>query len=217
MPRFLKVDMEKEKVRTAVSSVGDTSAVDTGKQWFEIDHFGFAAFAFIVIVGVFLGAIRIPLTPNGLSGITFSLTITGGVLISGLVFSYFGHIGPISLAVKKQVLELFREFGLVMFLVGTGIPAGSNFISYFRPVYFLFGVVITIMPMAAGYFPGRKLMKLPVLSCLGAITGGMTSTPALGTLIRTTGSDEGAASYASTYPFALLCVVLVSQFMILIS
>ena len=60
-------------------------------------------------------------------------------------------------------------------------------------------------------------MKLPVLSCLGAITGGMTSTPALGTLIRTTGSDEGAASYASTYPFALLCVVLVSQFMILIS
>ena len=71
--------------------------------------------------------------------------------------------------------------------------------------------------MAAGYFLGRKLMKLPVLSCLGAITGGMTSTPALGMLIRTTGSDEGAASYASTYPFALLCVVLVSQFMILIS
>ena len=39
----------------------------------------------VVFVGILIGAIRIPLTPAGYSGVTFSLTSTGGVLLTGLV------------------------------------------------------------------------------------------------------------------------------------
>ena len=39
----------------------------------------------------------------------------------------------------------------------------------------------------------------------------MTSTPALGTLINVAGTDDVAAAYASTYPVALVLVVLSSQ------
>ena len=41
--------------------------------------------------------------------------------------------------------------------------------------------------------------------------GGMTSTPALGTLIGVAGTDDVAAAYASTYPLALVLMVLASQ------
>jgi len=44
----------------------------------------------------------------------------------------------------------------------------------------------------------------------------MTSTPALGTLINTAGTEDVAGAYASTYPVALIAVVLVSQFLILL-
>ena len=49
-----------------------------------------------------------------------------------------------------------------------------------------------------------------------AFTGGMTSTPALGTLINVAGSDDVAGAYAATYPIALIAVVLASQFLILL-
>lgn len=77
-------------------------------------------------------------------------------------------------------------------------------------------MIITLVPMIIGYFAAKKIFKLPLLNSLGSITGGMTSTPALGTLIRTAGTDDVTASYAATYPIALLSIVLASQMLILI-
>jgi putative transport protein len=42
----------------------------------------------------------------------------------------------------------------------------------------------------------------------------MTSTPALGTLINTAKTDDVASAYASTYPIALVLIVLASQLII---
>ena len=71
---------------------------------------------------------------------------------------------------------------------------------------------MTILPMFAGYFFAAKVLKLSVHNSLGSICGGMTSTPALGTLIRVAGTDDVASAYAATYPVALVMVVLASQF-----
>ena len=62
----------------------------------------------------------------------------------------------------------------------------------------------------------RKQEKLNLLNNLGSICGGMTSTPALGTLISTAGTEKVAGAYASTYPIALISVVIVSQVLIII-
>ena len=72
-------------------------------------------------------------------------------------------------------------------------------------------MVVTTIPMIVGYLFARYVCKLPLLSSLGSITGGMTSTPALGTLIGVAGTDDVAGAYASTYPIALVMVVLASQ------
>ena len=61
----------------------------------------------------------------------------------------------------------------------------------------------------------KNVLKLPLLNNLGSLTGGMTSTPALGTLINMAGTEDIAAAYAATYPIALIAVVLASQLIIL--
>ena len=49
---------------------------------------------------------------------------------------------------------------------------------------------------------------------MGAFTGGLTSTPAHGTLIHVAGTSNVASAYAATYPIALIAVVLVSQLIV---
>jgi putative transport protein len=115
-----------------------------------------------------------------------------------------------------KILEVFQELGLIFFLIGAGVPGGASFVKYFHPLYFVFGVIITIVPMIIGYIIEKKIIKLSLLDSLGAITGGMTSTPALGSLIKSAGTNDVASSYASTYPIALICVVLGAQLIILI-
>ena len=117
---------------------------------------------------------------------------------------------------NNETLKVFRELGLMLFLIGAGIPGGANFVKYFKGVYFIYGIIMTTLPMVAGYFFARYVLRLSLLNNLGSITGGMTSTPALGTLINTAGTEDVASAYASTYPVALIAVVIVSQVLILI-
>ena len=178
--------------------------------------FGVAVFSLAAVIGVFIGSIKIPLSAQGLSGTTFSLTTTGGTLITALLFGHFGHIGPVSLKLEANTAKVFREFGLMLFLVGAGVAGGAKFVQYFKPVYFIYGIVMTMLPMIIGYFFAKHVLKLNLLNSLGSITGGMTSTPALGTLIAVAGTDDVASAYAATYPIALIAIVLISQTLCLI-
>lgn len=100
--------------------------------------------------------------------------------------------------------------------MGTGIAGGAKFIEYFKGIYFLYGIIMTIMPLILGFFFCKYVLRLCLLNNLGSLTGGMTSTPALGTLISVSETDHVAGAYAATYPIALISVVLASQFMVLL-
>lgn len=214
VPKLEKVDMEEERKKITVVETEGKKKKLTGL--IEMDGFGFMAFSLAAVLGVILGAVKIPLTSKGLSGTTFSLTTTGGTLLVALVLGHFGHIGKLSLVINKRVLEVFRELGLMLFLIGAGIPGGADFVTYFEPVYFVYGMVMTIFPMIIGYLFAKYVLKLSILNNLGSVTGGMTSTPALGTLINVAKTDDVASAYAATYPIALISVVLVSQLLIII-
>lgn len=88
---------------------------------------------------------------------------------------------------EESTLKVFRELGLMLFLIGAGVAGGASFIENFQPIYFIYGVVMTLVPMVIGYFFAKYVLKLSLLNNLGSITGGMTSTPALGTLISVAG------------------------------
>ncbi len=211
IPRLLKVNMDEE--RSKLAPVGEfETAKGPAPKLFELDKFGLGAFALTLMVGLLIGSINIPLP----GGSTFSLGATGGPLIMALIFGHFGKIGKMSMKVKEHLLSIFQEFGLVLFLIGAGIEGGAEFVDTLK-VYggliFLWGALITIVPLLVGFVFARKVLKLSLLNNLGSITGGMTSTPALGALIQSTGTSNVASAYAATYPIALVLVVLASQFL----
>lgn len=209
IPKFLGAksfdgysDAEETKTTASTSSRADI----------EIDPFGFCAFSLVIALGFIIGNIKIPLGASS----SFSLGSSGGPLIVGLIVGHFGKIGPISIRPQKSTMNVMREFGLVLFLLGAGCEAGHGFIDVIaeRGVsLFMAGAVMTLVPMFAAFIAARTVMKMRVFDTLGSICGGMTSTPALGTLIAVAGTDAVAASYAATYPIALIMVVLSSKFM----
>lgn len=207
MPRILKVDIEKE--REAYVAVNSVQIPESKPGLVKLDPYGFFPFFIAIALGSVIGSIHIP-------GINFSLGTSGGTLVAGLLIGHFGRIGKIDCRVTKDALNFFRELGLVLFLIGAGVPGGINFIEHVKLTYFIYGAVMTIVPMIAGFIIAKYLFKLSIFNNLGSITGGMTSTPALGTLISTTGTDEVASAYAATYPIALVSVVLLSKLIILL-
>lgn len=214
IPKLTKANMEEERAKLVIKQ--EEAKKEYKGKIFHIDHMGIAAFSVAAVLGTFLGQIKIPLSSAGLSGTCFSLTTTGGCLLVSLVLGHFGRIGAVSIMPSATTLKLFRELGLVLFLVGAGIPGGAEFVENFDPMYFVYGIIMTIVPMILGYIFAKYVLKLSLLNNLGSITGGMTSTPALGTLIGVSGTEDVAAAYAATYPIALIAVVLVSQFLIIL-
>ena len=204
VPKFTKANMEEERAKLSEANPEVASKL-TGKE-LELDPFGFCAFSLVAVIGILIGSIKIG---------NFSLTTTGGCLLASLIFGHFAKIGNISITPSTPTLKNFRELGLMLFLIGAGVAGGAEFVKYFEWVYFIYGIIMTMLPMIVGYIFARYVLKLNLLNNLGSICGGMTSTPALGTLISTAGTEKVAGAYASTYPIALIAVVLVSQILIL--
>ena len=210
IPKILKTDMDAERAKfTAAATVSVEQKEE--KKRIAIDEFGFFAFALAIILGIILAKISIPLPGGG----KFALGTSGGPLLAGLVLGHFGHIGPVDIKPNTNMLKHIREFGLALFLLGAGLEGGAGFVEVLKEqgvMLFVYGALMTLVPMFAAYFFAAKVLKLSVFNSLGSICGGMTSTPALGTLIRVTKTDDVAAAYAATYPFALILVVLCCQF-----
>ncbi len=215
IPKILKVNMDEERAKLVAAEQATASKKSTGKL-IELDDFGIAPFAIAALIGIFIGMVKIPLSGDGLDGTTFSLTTTGGCLLASLVFGHFGKVGKVNIMPSVTTLKVFRELGLVLFLAGAGVSGGARFVQEFKIDYFIYGMVMTIVPMIIGFIFAKYVLKINILNILGSITGGMTSTPALGTLIHVAGTEDVAAAYAATYPIALVAVVFASQFIIIL-
>lgn len=205
VPKFSKADMELERQKLSETAPESPSKLRGNE--IDLDPFGFCAFSIVAVLGIILGSIKIG---------NFSLTTTGGCLILSLIFGHFSRIGRISFTPKQTTLKVFRELGLMLFLIGAGIAGGASFVKYFQWVYFLYGIIMTMLPMLIGFIFAKYVLKMNLLNNLGSICGGMTSTPALGTLIQTSGTEKVAGAYASTYPISLIAVVIVSQVLVII-
>ncbi len=208
MPKILKIDIAKE--RESFIAAGAVKLTETDKKLFQIDGFGFFPFCFTVVAGIALGSIKIPISASSY----FSFGSSGGTLIAGLIVGHFGHFGKMDMKVPKQSLNFFRELGLMLFLIGAGVPGGVNFVKYFNWLYLVYGIIFTTVPMIVGFILAKYVFKLSIFNNLGSITGGMTSTPALGSLISVAGTDEVASAYAATYPVALVLIVISSNLMV---
>ena len=208
VPRLLNIDLEEEKRELRRKSRNDQKLIP--ENLIRFDTYGLFSFSTVIVIGYLIGQIPVPLPGGG----SFSLGTSGGPLLAGIVFGHFQNIGIFDLRVKNATLITMRELGLVFFLAGAGSHAGKGFLQVLLErgaILFLYGALMAVVPLVVGLLMARKVCRLNVLDSMGSICGGMTSTPALGTLIASAGTDDVAHSYAATYPVALASIVILIE------
>lgn len=207
LPKILCINIEEERKSYIAANIVILEPIE--KKMIKLDTYGFFPVALAIALGCIIGSINIP-------GINFSLGTSGGTLVAGLIIGHFGHVGFIDCKNDRQTLNFFRELGLILFLIGAGVPGGINFISNVKLKYFMYGGVMTLVPMISGFIIAKYVFKLSFFNAVGSITGGMTSTPALGALIATAGTEDVATAYVATYPIALITIVILTKIIIMI-
>ncbi|MGM0510590.1 MAG: hypothetical protein ACQESD_05630 [Thermoplasmatota archaeon] len=210
-PKLRNIDIEEEKIKFK-NRIDEATKGDEQKLTKDVVTFSVGGFALAVVLGGILGEIPIPLGPLG----TVTLGITGGVLPAALAVGYLGKIGPIKTRMSHEVLSGIRSLTLALFLAVVGIEAGAGFFEAVMGaglILIVIAVIVGLGTIAVGMILLRGIWKLDWIVTAGAITGGMTSTPGLGAAIESTGTEDVGAGYGSTYPFALLGMVIFAKIM----
>jgi len=204
-PKIFGINVEEEQ-RKFTQEMKEARASGGGK---EIEEVGFdlIGFALACFVGYTIGKFKFYLGP--VLG-DFSLGSTGGVLMGALILGHIGEIGFIKFRMNNKVLGVVRQLALAFFLAIVGLRYGFKvFDAVFGTGWYLaiVSLVVGVVAMMVGFLVGRYVFKINWIMLSGAICGGMTSTPGLGAAIDAADSDDPAAGYGATYPFALLGMV----------
>ena len=137
-----------------------------------------------------------------LGNIPLSLTVSGGVLIAGLVCGWLRAKRPNLGGIPDASVWLLNNAGLNIFIAIVGISTGPSFVKGFQEVgwsLFLVGAVATSLPLLLGIFIGKFLFRFNDALNLGCVAGARTTTAALGAVEETIESDVPAMGYTITY------------------
>ncbi|HSO84062.1 TrkA C-terminal domain-containing protein, partial [Thiocapsa sp.] len=166
----------------------------------DVEKTDLATFAGGMIGGIMLGLVTV-----SLGGMSFGLGTAGGLLIVGILVGYLGSLMPTFGRVPAAARYVLMELGLMLFMATVGVNAGGGVVAALLsigPAIILSGVLITLVPALVGYAVGHWLLHMNPALLLGAITGAMTSTPALNAVTEAARSSIPALGYAGTYTFA---------------
>lgn len=159
--------------------------------------------ALVIGTGLALGSLRVAGVQLGVAG----------VLFAGLLF---GHA---QLTLAPALNDVLREFGLILFVYTIGLQIGPRFFDSLRRV----GVQLNLLAAAivllgAGLTAGLSwLAGIPMAEAVGMFSGATTNTPSLAAAqqaleqlphIAPTWHKLPGLSYAVTYPFGLLGIIL---------
>jgi putative transport protein len=156
-----------------------------------------------ICVGMLLGLARI-----ATAGIVLGLGTAGSILVVGLVAGWARSRYPVFGAIPEAAQRLLMDIGLIVFIAIVGMHAGphaveayrTSGVAYFASI-FVAGMIVTIVPLAAGTIAARGFLKMGPLMTLGGLAGAQTCTPGLNALRDASGSNIGSLAY--TVPYAI--------------
>ncbi len=170
-----------------------------------------------IALGVLVGAIPIavPHIP-----VPVRLGIAGGPLLSAIVLSWIGRIGPLVWYMPASANIAFRELGIALFLACVGLKAGGRFfetvLSYQGLHWLVAGLAITVIPLVIVALIARTMAKLSFATISGLLAGAMTDPPALAFAHAISASDTPLVAYATVYPLSMLLRILTAQILVVI-
>jgi putative transport protein len=171
-------------------------------------------FSLGITVGLLLGTWTITVM-----GVSVGLGSAGGLLAAGLVIGYLRALHPTFGRVPEAARWIFMELGLMMFMAGVGLRAGSGILETLAQSglsLVLAGIVVTSLPVAVGYAVGRKVLRINPVLLLGAITGSMTSGASLSIVTGEAKSGVPALGYTGAYAFANVFLTVAGSVILLI-
>ena len=200
IPLIFKIDIEKEKrlYEKEMQSIIGLNKNESSKN----NKFDITSFFFVLLSGYLLGMVKIG---------SFSLSTTGGVLISSLVLGSMKKLGKLDFVFNENILATIRDIGMVGSLSAIGLRLGYPVLTGIKggqSILILYAIIIGFIAMLAGFVIGKYVFKMNWMLLSGAICGGMTNTSGLGVAVDATNSDYPSIGYASTYPFALIMMVI---------
>lgn len=156
--------------------------------------------ALVITAGIMLGKVKI-------KGISLGIT---WILFAGIACSHFG------MRVDGEVLHLFKEFGLILFVYSIGLQVGPGFFSSFKKGgvqlnLLAAGIVLTGVAVTLIIY---LLTDVPIATMVGIMSGAVTNTPGLGAAQQAnmdlTGIDNPdiATGYAVAYPLGVVGIIL---------
>lgn len=154
-------------------------------------------------LAIFLGGLIFGwLLVTRIGSVPLSLTVSGGVLIAGLVCGWLRSKRPTLGGIPDSAVWLLNNAGLNVFIAIVGISTGPSFVKGFQEVgwsLFLVGAFATSLPLIGGILIGRYLFRFNPALTLGCVAGSRTTTAALGAVEETIESDVPAMGYTITY------------------
>lgn len=154
----------------------------------------------VAVTGNLIGSIKLPF-------IDCTLSTTGGILIAGIIF------GCIFKNKISKDLSVYRNLGLVMFFVGNGISAGIKLDNAINIKGVAYGAIITFTAVIVGDILAKLIAKQKVANRMCIVAGGMTSTPAIGVLVKKGDMKLDMSIYSFTYLGALLTITIGIRFL----
>ena len=198
--------------------IGDKDDVETfvtmaGQQEKRVHETNIAVLALGISLGVLLAYYEFTLP----GGIHFRLGLAGGPLFVSLILAHFGRIGRLNVRTPRGAKHFMQQLGLVLFLAGAGVSAGGSLTRVVQESglqILAAAMAITLISCLSGLLAARFLFKQNFLAVLGAITGAMTSTPALGVISDLTDRSEPFLAYSAVYPVALILMTISCQVLV---
>lgn len=203
----LSVVGSRENVFALAGTVGPVEA--------DPSHTDMMAFAFGIAAGSVLGLLSVTV-----GSVPLGLGTAGGLLIAGIVTGWLSSVRPSIGKFPLAARWVLMEFGLLLFICGVGLQAGSGIVETFQRSgigLVLAAVVVVSAPVIGGYVFGRKVLKLSPVVLMGALTGAMTSGPALSLVTSEARSAAPVVGYSGTYAFASILLAVSGTLVMLFS
>lgn len=188
-----------------ITVVGDLSRIEElaeriGEIERDVHETDLVTFAGGIVLGLLVGMISMKF-----GTISIGLGSAGGLLLVGIFVGYLRSLRPTFGRVPPAARYVLMEIGLLLFMVNVGLNAGGGIVDALAevgPVVITCGIIMMLVPIVVGFLFGRYYLKLNPAILLGAISGAMTSTPALSAVQQASNSSMPALGYAGTYAFA---------------
>ncbi len=150
-----------------------------------------------IAIGALLGALVYKI-----GSVPLTLSTSGGVLIAGLFFGWLRSVRPTFGRIPSSTVWFMNSVGLNVFIAVVGISSGPGFVAGLQQLgfsLFLWGVLVTTVPLVLAMYVGKYLFRFHDAILLGCCSGARTTTASLGMVYDRAKSQIPGLGYTVTY------------------